>query len=108
MVLPEQKLTSASPQPQPPPEQAEIDEAQAAYGAILTAVTDLDGLLTVDSLAQLLTAGPDEVVSFSDHPLFGAFHGYLEFDEILAEIKNAVDRGELVIGAYGRLMLPGS
>lgn len=77
-----------------------------AAEAIVAAVSDLDGLLTIEGLAQLLTAGPDEVVSFSDHELFGAFHGSLSRDDVLAQINEALQKKQLLLTPHQRLTLP--
>lgn len=77
-----------------------------AADAIVAAVSDLDGLLTIEGLAQLLTAGPHEVVSFSDHELFGAFHGRLSRDDVLAQINEALQQKQLLLSPRQRLTLP--
>jgi hypothetical protein len=65
-------------------------------------VTDLDGLLTVAGLAQLLTAGPDEVDSFSDHPHFAALHGSLTAEEMEQETRQAIEAGKLAVSTHQR------
>jgi hypothetical protein len=62
--------------------------------------------LTIDGLAQLLTAGPDEVVSFSDHPHFAALHGMLTAEEMAQEIGQAIEAGQVALSAHQRLILP--
>jgi ATP-dependent DNA helicase RecQ len=74
--------------------------------AIISVVSDLDGLLTIETLAQLLTAGPEEVVSFSDHGLFGVFYGTRTLDDISAQIEDALQAGDLVLSPHQRLTLP--
>ncbi len=74
--------------------------------AILGVVTDLDGLLTIENLAQLLTAGPEEIVSFSDHELFGLFHGHLGADDISTQIQEILQNGRLLLSPHQRLTLP--
>jgi hypothetical protein len=92
--------------PAPGPVKASVRDSQNPGKAIIMVVTDLDGLLTTEGLAQLLTAGPDEVVSFSDHELFGAFHGQLALDEMLAQIQTLLQAKQLVLSRHRRLMLP--
>jgi hypothetical protein len=69
-------------------------------------VTDLEGLLTVDGLAQLLTAAPDEIVSFSDQPHFAVFHGLVSTAEMRRHIQQALDTGRLALSRHQRLVLP--
>ncbi|MCB0168550.1 MAG: RecQ family ATP-dependent DNA helicase [Anaerolineae bacterium] len=71
--------------------------------AILTVVTDLEELITVDGLAQLLTAGPGDIVSFSDHELFGQFHGRLDKGEVLAQIRAEIEAGHIAESPYKKL-----
>ncbi|MCB9100468.1 MAG: HRDC domain-containing protein, partial [Anaerolineales bacterium] len=73
--------------------------------AILAVVTDLEGLITADGLAQLLTAGPDDIVSFSDHDLFGQFHGRLDRGEVLAQIRAEIEAGRIAESPYKKLMV---
>ena len=79
--------------------------ASTPLDAILTIVTDLDGLLTPAGLAELLTAAPGAIVSFSDHDLCGAFHGVLTTDELAAHIEQAVKSGRMELSPHGRLTL---
>jgi hypothetical protein len=71
-------------------------------------VADLEGLITVEGLAHLLTAAPGEVVSFSDHELCGAFYGSLNSEAAEAHIQEAIGAGQLGLSQYGRLILPSS
>ena len=65
------------------------------------------GSWTMNSrLAQLLTAAPDEIVSFSDQPHFAAFHGLLTPEEMAQEIRQVVETGRLAISRQQRLILP--
>ena len=73
---------------------------------IITVVTDLDGLLTIEGLNRLLTAAPDEIVSFSDHPRFAACHGTLTAEEMQSHIQQAIGSGEVVLNRHQRLVLP--
>lgn len=73
-----------------------------------TVVADLEGLLTVESLVQLLTAGPREIVPFSDHELCGAFYGSLTPEAVEAHLQEAIRAGQLGLSPYRRLVLPGS
>ncbi len=73
---------------------------------IVAVVTDLEGLLTVDGLAQLLTAAPDEIVSFSDQPHFAVFHGLVGAAEMRRHIQQALDTGRLALSRHQRLVLP--
>jgi ATP-dependent DNA helicase RecQ len=74
--------------------------------AIMMVMSDLEGLITVEGLAQLLTAGPDEVVPFSDHDLFACFHGKLTTEEMLAQIQAMLESGQLSLNRLQRLILP--
>jgi len=93
-----------------PQEQAESPnhkpETQNPTEAIIAVVSDLDGLLTFETLAQLLIAGPEEIVSFSDHELFSAFYGKLSFDEVTVHIEEALQSGLLSFSPHQRLTLP--
>jgi len=73
---------------------------------IITVVTDLDGLLTIEGLSRLLTAAPDEIVSFSDHPRFAACHGTLTAEEMQSHIQQVIGSGEVVLNRHQRLVLP--
>ena len=66
---------------------AETTAAVNPIEAMLTVVTDLEGLLTPESLTALLTAAPDDVVSFSDHELCGLFHGVLTPEAALDQVN---------------------
>ncbi len=74
--------------------------------AILVVVSDLDGLLTAEGLAELLTAGPEEVIPFSDHPLFAALHGRVTVDEIKGHIQQAVEAEQVAVNRHRRLVIP--
>ena len=74
--------------------------------AILAVVSDLDGLITPDGLAQLLTAAPHAVVAFSDHELFGAFYGQLSVEAMKDQIQAMTQSGRLTLSRHQRLMLP--
>ena len=73
---------------------------------IITVVTDLDGLLTIEGLSRLLTAAPDEIVSFSDHPRFATCHGILTAEEMQNHIQQVIGSGEVVLNRHQRLVLP--
>jgi ribonuclease D len=73
---------------------------------IISVVTDLDGLLTIEGLSRLLTAAPDEIVSFSDHPRFAVFHGTLTAEEMQSHIQQVIGSGEVVLNRHQRLVLP--
>ena len=73
---------------------------------IIAVVTDLDGLLTIEGLAQLLTAAPDEIVSFSDHPRFAVFHGHLTGEAMQQEIRQVITAGQVALSPHRRLILP--
>ncbi|MCB0180946.1 MAG: RecQ family ATP-dependent DNA helicase [Anaerolineae bacterium] len=73
--------------------------------AVLSVVMDLESLITADGLAQLLTASPDDVVSFSDHELFGQFHGRLSKDEVLTQIRTEIEAGHVVESPYKKLTM---
>ena len=133
VIVPEQKLPSAASSPAPPPispASAGVSEAPhppvtpaprspalppadalppeaSPTDTILAVVADLDGLLTPDSLTRLLAAGPDEVVSFSDHSACGAFHGQLTVDDLAPVVQQLVADGRLVVNSHQRLELPG-
>lgn len=107
-------LTLPTETPPPPNTALQIKESAAAdhrhvkangsiSEAVLTVVTDLEGLITADGLAQLLTAGPDDVVSFSDHELFGHFHGRLNKDDVLAQIQVEIEAGHVAESPYKKL-----
>ncbi|MBI1876683.1 MAG: HRDC domain-containing protein, partial [Chloroflexi bacterium] len=74
--------------------------------SILTVVSDLDGLLSPQSLAQLLTAAPGEVVPFSDHELCGIFHGILNLEAVETHIQEAIQTKHLVLTPRQRLTKP--
>lgn len=92
-----------NPKPETP---NETTESQNPLEAIVSVVSDLDGLLTIEGLAQLLTAGPDEVVSFSDHSLFGVYYTQLTAGEIMIHIQAALQNGRLALTPHQRLTLP--
>jgi ATP-dependent DNA helicase RecQ len=81
-------------------------QAATPRETIIAVVTDLDGLLTVEGLARLLTAGPDEIVSFSDHPQFAALRGILTAEEAEQEIRQAIGARSVALSAHQRLILP--
>jgi hypothetical protein len=85
---------------------ARAGKIQNPSEAILAVVSDLDGLLSLDSLAQLLTAGPEEIVSFSDHELFATFHGRLTAEDLAVQIQTMLETRQLVLGRGQRLTLP--
>jgi superfamily II DNA helicase RecQ len=108
VITPAQTLPAAEPAADgDPPRPAPQPQPKVAAPAdtILAVVTDLDGLLTPDSLADLLTAGPDDVVSFSDHPACGAFHGQLAAEELVVLVQQLARDGRLAISAHQRLEL---
>jgi ATP-dependent DNA helicase RecQ len=115
VIVPEQKLpdgsdaageAQSSPAPRSPAPQP-ASESPSPQDTILAVVADLDGLLTSDSLVALLAAGPDEIVSFSDHPSCGAFHGKLTESDIAPVVQQLVQAGRLVINQHRRLELAG-
>jgi superfamily II DNA helicase RecQ len=73
---------------------------------IITVVSDLDGLITVDVLARLLTAGPEEVVAFGDHQLAGALHPELSSADLSALVRELLQGGHLALSAHQRLTVP--
>jgi hypothetical protein len=75
--------------------------------AVLTVVSDLEGLLNPESLATLLTAAPGEIVSFSDHELCGAFYDRLSSEAVESYLQEAIRAGQLELSLYRRLVLPG-
>ncbi len=115
-------LGTASPTADNPPQKPELDtlpqiknepspatppqQTLTPLEAVLTVVSDLDGLLTIAGLAQLLTAGPNEIVSFSDHELFGLFHGNLATDDLTAQIQGILQNGDLLLSPHQRLTPP--
>jgi ribonuclease D len=74
--------------------------------AIIQIVTDLEGLITAEGVAQLLAAGSAEIVSFSDHELRGRFHSRLSPEAISSRIQELVQQKEILSGRSGRLILP--
>jgi ATP-dependent DNA helicase RecQ len=103
----ENKVTITEPQtPQPASKivnrQSSIEDP---LEAILNVVSDLDGLLTAHGLALLLTAAPGDVAPFSDHELFGTFHGALTPDELESHIQEAIQAGRLSSSPHQRLVL---
>ena len=72
---------------------------------IIAVVTDLDGLLTIEGLAQLLTAAPGDIVSYSDHPRFAACHGILTVETMQQEIRQAIETGQVALSPHRRLTL---
>lgn len=83
-----------------------VSQSPTPQETIIAVVTDLDGLLTVEGLVRLLTAGPEEVVSFSDHPQFAALRGILTAEEAEQEIRQAIEAGSVALSAHRRLILP--
>jgi len=75
--------------------------------AIRAVVADLEGLLTVDTLAQLLTAGPDDIVPFSDQEHCGAFYRQLSAEEMATRIETALQNGEIALSPQQRLTVRG-
>ncbi len=75
------------------------------FEAILTVVSDLDGLLTPNGLTLLLTSAPGEVVPFSDHELFGIFHSTLSPDDMETHIQEAIQTGRLSLSPHQRLVV---
>ncbi len=73
--------------------------------AILAIVSDLDGLLTIEGLALLLTAAPGEVVPFSDHERFATFHDSLTSEVVETHIQEALQSGHLALSPHRRLIL---
>lgn len=73
--------------------------------AILSVVSDLDGLLSLHGLAQLLTAAPGEVVPFGDHELCGLFHGQLALETMEIHIQEAIQAKYLALTPQQRLIL---
>jgi superfamily II DNA helicase RecQ len=73
---------------------------------IITVVSDLDGLITVDVLARLLTAGPEEVVAFGDHQLAGALHPELSPADVSALVQDLLQGDHLALSAHQRLTVP--
>jgi ribonuclease D len=72
--------------------------------AILTIVSDLDGLLSPGGLASLLTAAPGEIVPFSDHELCGLFHNRLPLEAIEGHIQEAIQTKHLGLTPQQRLV----
>jgi len=68
-------------------------------------VSDLDGLLTAHGLALLLTAAPDDIVPFSDHALFGTFHGKVTPEEMEENIQRVLQSDRLSLSAHQRILL---
>jgi hypothetical protein len=100
--------TLPNPKPIEDPSKSKIQNPKSKIdpgAAILSVVNDLPGLLTLDNLAQLLTAGPEEIVSFSDHDLFAVFHGRLAAADILSQIQAMLQDGQLRLN-WQRLDLP--
>lgn len=83
-----------------------VSESQDPMAAILAVVADLEGLLTPEALARLLTAAPDEVVPFSDHELCGVLHQRWDVAQIQALIEERREAKHLILSRNGRLMLP--
>jgi len=90
----------SEPQISPP-----VSPDSSPLNAILTVVSDLDGLLTAHGLALLLTAAPDDIVSFSDHNLFGTFHGNMTPEEMEEHIQQAIQACRLSLSAHQRILL---
>lgn len=74
--------------------------------AMIEVISDLDGLLTVEGLAQLLTSALGEVAPFSDHELFGVFYGHVSTDDMSVQIQEALQTGRLSLSRHQRLTLP--
>jgi hypothetical protein len=73
--------------------------------AILSIVSDLDGLLSPQSLASLLIAAPGEIVPFSDHELCGVFHRKLSLEAVETHIQEAIQAKRLALTRQQRLTL---
>ncbi|MCB0213385.1 MAG: RecQ family ATP-dependent DNA helicase [Anaerolineae bacterium] len=87
---------AAPPQSHPTQNPTEVIEA---------VLRDLAELITPDGLAELLTAGPEDVVSFSDNDFFGEFHGKLDKAAMLAHIQQEIEAGRVVESRYGKLRI---
>lgn len=72
---------------------------------IISVVADLDGLLTIEGIAQLLTAAPGDVVSFSDHDLCGVLHGSLTCEDTVTLIEQLLQDKRLALSPLQRLTL---
>ncbi|HXV98704.1 MAG TPA: HRDC domain-containing protein, partial [Anaerolineae bacterium] len=73
--------------------------------AILSVVSDLDGLLSPHGLASLLIAAPGEIVPFSDHELCGIFHRKLSLEAVETHIQEAIQAKHLALTPHQRLIL---
>ena len=70
-------------------------EATSIVEVVMEILEELDELLTVEGMAQLLTAKPGEHVAFGDHTLRGKFYGEVNPTEIEEEIQQAIEEGVL-------------
>jgi superfamily II DNA helicase RecQ len=71
-------------------------------GAILQVVTDLAGLVSLQSVARLLTAKPNSIVPFSDHPLSGQFQNVSQ-KELEGLIKRMMLQEKIKSSPKGKL-----
>ena len=72
---------------------------------ITAALEELDGLITLQALAHLLTAEPDDIVPFSDNEFRSKFHDEFSYAEIEAEIQKAIKAGIVLLNSREKLMM---
>jgi ribonuclease D len=72
---------------------------------ILKVISDLEGLLTPQTLTDLLTAAPNKVVPFSDHQAKGYFFGKVEEAAIDQQIRKMMTAQEIVVNRRQRLIV---
>ena len=82
-----------------------IDQTDDIATVIRKVVSDLEGLLTPQTLTSLLTAGPDKVVPFSDHQARGCFFGSVEEEAIDQEIRKMMAAQVIGVNRRQRLIV---
>ena len=103
-VEPESKITNEKVIPTPLSKKS-IKNTDNLDQIILTIVTDLEALLSIEALINLLAASPNDIVPFSDHPHTGSFYQTKSKIEIKQSIQALIKRCQIKINKHDKLTL---
>ncbi len=102
LIVKEEPASEISPVPTP----FSNETTHTPRDYILQTIEDLDGLLTLESLIDLLTAAPGDVVSFSDHSNFGRLNDQLTPEATREIVMGMIAQGTVQLTGHQRLVVP--
>jgi hypothetical protein len=82
-----------------------LPEENDVTAIILKVIADLEGLLSQQSLAALLTAGPGKIVPFSDHEARGILYSKLDEEAVIQQLQEIIAARKIRLTTNQRLIL---